>query len=82
MTAFLAYRPFVDPLELHRYWFLFIIPMAFFIALAYKAVRIEHLRALPRQVAVMTIQIVLGMIALGAASYLFIQVLVPMLAPK
>ncbi len=62
MTTLLAYRPFLDPIDLHRYWFVLIFPMAFFIALAYKAVRVPDLRTMPREVAVMTIQIVLGMV--------------------
>ena len=34
-----------------------------------------------KQVAILTTQIVLSMIALGAGSYVFVQTLVPLLAP-
>lgn len=81
MTTF-AYRPFLDPLNLDRVWFLLLFPMAFFISLAYKGVRVPDLKHLPREAAVMTAQIVLGMIALGLASYLFVQHVVPLIAPK
>lgn len=77
-----GYRPFLDPIDISRYWFLLLIPMAFFIALAYKAVRVLDTKHLPREVLVMTTQIVLGMIALGLASYLFVQHVVPLIAPK
>lgn len=78
----LAYRPFLDPLHLDRVWFLLLLPMAFFISVAYKGVRVSDLKHLPREVAVMSAQIVLGMVALGLASYLFVQHLVPLIAPK
>ncbi|MFA6045746.1 MAG: hypothetical protein WC718_12250 [Phycisphaerales bacterium] len=77
-----AYRPFLDPLNLDRVWFLLLFPMAFFVSLAYKGVRVGEMKHLPREVAVMTAQIVLGMIALGLASYLFVQHVVPLIAPK
>ena len=78
----LAYTPFIDPLNIHRFWFLLIIPMGLFISLAYKSVRLPDLRDLPKQVLVMTVQITLGMIALGAAAYLLVQFIIPMVAPK
>jgi len=82
VTFLFAYRPFLDPLDLHARWYLLIIPMAFFLSLAYKAVRVEHLRDLPRQTLVMTIQIILAMIAMGCAAYLFVQHLAPIILPK
>jgi hypothetical protein len=80
--ATLAYRPFLDPLELHAYWYLLLLPMALFLSLAYKAVRVEDLRDLPKQVLAMSAQIVLGMVALGFATYLFVQYVAPAIVPK
>lgn len=40
----LAYRPFLEPLHIERYWYLLIVPISFFIAMAYKAVRVSDLR--------------------------------------
>lgn len=82
MLYVLAWRPFLDPLPLDHVWFLLLFPMAFFVALGYKAVRTVDLKLLAREVAVMTTQIVLGMIALGLATYLFVQHVVPLIAPK
>lgn len=78
----LAYRPFLDPLDLHRAWFLLLFPMAFFVTLAYKSTRVPDLRDLPRQVLIMTVQIILGMIALGFATYLFVEFVAPAVLPK
>jgi hypothetical protein len=79
---FLAYRPFLDPLDVHNHWYLLIIPMALFLSLAYKAVRLPDLRDLPRQTLIMTLQVVFGMIALGLAAYLFVQHLAPLIVPR
>jgi hypothetical protein len=77
----LAYRPFIDPIDAHRLWFLLLIPLALGVSVAYKAVRVEDLRTYWRQVITMTMQIVVGIIALGAASYLIIQHILPAVVP-
>ncbi len=83
LMAVLAYRPFLDPITaLNRVWYLLLFPMALGIAVAYKAVRVHDMKMYWRQVLTMTVQISLGMMALGAASYVLVQHLVPMLAPK
>lgn len=78
----LAYRPFLDPIAADRWWYLMLIPMALGISVAYKATRVKDLKDYPREVAIMTVQIVVAMIALGFASYLFVQYVVPMVTPK
>ncbi len=75
------WRPFVDPINAHRSWYLLLIPMAILITMVYKAVRLPELDRYWRQVAVMSVQIVLGIIALGAAIYLFIQFIAPLIVP-
>ncbi len=77
-----GWRPFIDPMPLA--WFdswiaLWIIPLSFMVAVSYKAVRQYDLRPAPfiREALMMTVQIILGMIALGAASYLLVEVFVP-----
>lgn len=81
MNLLLAFRPFIDPINLHDWWFLLLGPMALGVSVAYKAIRMADLRDYPRQVLLMTLQIILGMIALGIASYLFVQHLLPLIAP-
>lgn len=76
----IAWRPFLEPLDLHTLWWLTLIPMALFVAMAYKAVRLPELDDYWRSVAVMTAQIVLAMIALAAALHLIIEFAVPLLS--
>ena len=78
----LAWRPFLDPLPVHSYWYLFLVPMSFLIAMVYKAARVRSLERYWPNVIIMTIQIVLGMIALVIASYLFVMVYVRFIADR
>lgn len=63
------YRPFIDPFELHQWWWLMLVPLSLFIAIVYKAVRVKSMDRYWSQVLMMTVQIILGMVALAAASY-------------
>ncbi|MFZ4573476.1 MAG: hypothetical protein ACOYN0_03700 [Phycisphaerales bacterium] len=82
MIPLLAYRPFLDPLPLDAYWYLLLIPIAIGISLAYKAVRVREMKDYPRQVLVLTIQIVVSMVALGVGMYIVVQHALPIIAPR
>lgn len=82
LTPTLAWRPFLDPIELHSHWYLLLIPLTIGIAAAYKAVRVPEMKDYPKQVVVMSVQIFLGMIALGAGAFLLINFILPLVAPK
>lgn len=76
----LSYIPFLTPLNwFHDMWFLLTIPMAFFLAMSYKAIRVRDLERYWGQVAIMTGQILLGLVLLGAVLYVVIEWLVPLL---
>jgi undecaprenyl pyrophosphate phosphatase UppP len=81
VALLLAYTPFIDPIDAHRYWFLLLIPMALGVSIAYKAVRLNDLSRFWRQVGIMTVQIIGGIVALGAAGFVVIQYLLPAVAP-
>lgn len=75
------WRPFLDPLNLHAYWWAFLVPLALLISVTYRAVRMPDLKGYPRSVIAMTVQIILAMIGLGAAAFIFVEHLLPLLAP-
>ena len=76
----LAYVPFKQPLGvIHEWWWLLIVPLAFGIALVYKAMRLHDLGRLWPQTLLMTVQIILGVIALALALTVFVQVILPLL---
>jgi len=77
----LAYTPFLDPLPINHDWFWLLLPLALGIASAYKAVRVLDLREFPKEVAVFTVQIVVGILGLGLAAFLIIEYLLPVIAP-
>ena len=76
----MAWIPFLEPLNLfHQWWYLLLIPLAFGLSVAYKAIRVPNLRLYWRQVAVMTTQIVFGVAALGVLVALFVPFAIPYL---
>ena len=76
----IAYTPFIDPINAHNWWYLLLIPVALLISIAYKAVRVESMKDYPKEVAVMTVQIVVVMMLLGVASFLFVEKVLPLIA--
>lgn len=60
------YRPFIDPLPIHSYWAWLLIPLCLLFSVVYKAVKVENLRELPRQVLSGTIWILIGMSSAAA----------------
>jgi len=77
----LAYTPFVDAMSIHAQWYLLIVPMVFFVAVGYKAVRVTDMKRYWRNVFAFVVQ-VLGVMAVLAVGFtIVITVLVPMLAP-
>jgi hypothetical protein len=71
------YRPFIDPMNLHDQWWWTLLPLALFISMAYKAVRLEDLGRYWKQTGLMTVQVVAGMIGLAAAVYLVVELVLP-----
>jgi len=83
MTGLLAaWRPFLDPLNLHQYWWAFLFPLELMISVVYNAVRAETPADWARQTVVMTAQIILAMILLGAAAFCFLEYVLPVIAPR
>ena len=81
LMATLAWRPFLDPMNLHAYWYFLLVPLARGIAVAYKAVRVRNMDMYWSQVAMMTAQIVGSIIGLGVLAYVILIVIVPRLVP-
>ncbi|MFW5682634.1 MAG: hypothetical protein ACOC1G_06475 [Phycisphaeraceae bacterium] len=67
-TALLAWRPFLDPIDVTGYRLWLMLPLILVVAVVYKAIKIDDLRKLPKQATVLFLQIfafmVLALIAL------------------
>ena len=74
----LAYRPFLDPLDLHDAWFWLLIPLAVLIAVSYKAVRVPEMSGYWGQTILFSAQIIFGIIGLFAIALLTLNVILPM----
>ncbi len=80
--ALLAWRPFLEPISVHEHWWVFLAPLALGISIVWKAVRLGTLEHYWRQVAMMTVQIIVGMVVLAAFSYVFVEVYVRFIADR
>jgi len=78
----LAWRPFLDPLPIEDGWFGLLLPLALLISIGYKAVRVGDMRRYWREVAIMTVQVILAMILLWIAAWLLIFRIVPLILPQ
>tara|TARA_Y100001933_G_scaffold166453_1_gene164702 strand:+ start:31 stop:282 length:252 start_codon:yes stop_codon:yes gene_type:complete len=76
-VAVLAWRPFLDPIDLHDAWFWLLIPLALLIAIAYKAVRVPDIANFWRQTLLFSAQIILGIVGLFAAALVTLNVILP-----
>jgi hypothetical protein len=75
----IAYTPFLQPLNVHDVWWFMLIPMALFMSMAYKGVRLRELSArwYWRSVLVMTAQVVLALVALAVGMWIAVEHVVP-----
>jgi len=72
MTA--AWTPFLHPLSLGEWWPVLLLPMVFAIATVYKTLKLEDLSHLPRDAALLSLQIIAFM-AVAAAGLWVLTVL-------
>ena len=78
--ALLAWTPFINSLNIfHTCWYLLLLPLSLGISVVYKAVRMNDLTRFWREVAIMTTQVVLAMIALAILVAVLVQVVIPWL---
>ncbi|MCL4197799.1 MAG: hypothetical protein KJZ69_09940 [Phycisphaerales bacterium] len=68
----LAYRPFLDPIDISGWWWWLVIPMAFLISMVYKAIRVPTMRRYWRQVVKMTVQVMVVMLLMCIGLYVIV----------
>ena len=76
----LAWMPFVDPLPgVQANWIWFVVPLVLGISMMYKAIRVGELSRWPREVAIMSGQVLLAFIGFAVGLFILVQLLLPML---
>lgn len=71
----LAYTPFLDPLDLDEYWLWLLLPLVFLIAVVYKAIKLNDMVKVPKQAVLLTVQIVAVMILAAASLWLLSEII-------
>ena len=76
----LSWIPFLEPMNaMQSVWYIFIIPMSFGISVVYRSLRESTYTTYWCSVVLMTIQIVLGIVAIAVALGIFVQFVIPLL---
>lgn len=78
--AMLAWAPLLQPAPgVQNWWWLLVIPMAFGVSMAYKAIRVQHTSEWPKAVVRMALQVIAAVIAIAIGTYVLVILLLPML---
>ena len=77
----LAFRPFLEPLDIQQWWYALLPVMGLGVAIAYKAVRVGSYSRYWHEVAAMTIQITVGVASLAFGLILLIRYILPAILP-
>jgi hypothetical protein len=79
-TAMVAWIPFLEPMPgASSYWWTYLLPLALFLSMAWKAVRLPKLDHYWRDVLSMTGQILAAVVALAIGLYVLVIVVMPRL---
>ena len=70
LTQLLAYRPFLDPAPIDRFWLWFLPPLILIVALVYRTIKTESLVGLPGRAGYLALQISVFMVLAGALLWL------------
>ena len=68
-----AWQLFLNPVQMGQNSLFLVLPLCAAVAVAYKTVRVENLRQLPRQILVLWAEILVGLAALAAVFYLLLE---------
>jgi hypothetical protein len=66
LLADFVYRPFISPLPLWNYWWTLVFPLCVGVSVVYKAIKMPSMKQVPREAAVITMWILLGMAGTAA----------------
>ncbi len=79
-ASLVAWIPFVSPMPPPGpWWWLLIVPLVVAVSMSWKAVRLRSLDRYWSQVAIMSVQVLLGMAGLTAALLVLVRVVIPLL---
>lgn len=75
----IAWIPFLEPMNaIQGVWYILLVPMAFGIALVYRALRETSYTTYWRAVTIMTLQVVFGIAGIALAIGIFVQCVIPL----
>ena len=75
LGAALAYRPFLDPIELDTWWLLLMPPLIIAVSVVYKAIKLREMEQVGRQALFLSIQIFVFMVLAAGVLWLLTELM-------
>lgn len=73
LPQLLAYRPFLDPAPIDRYWLWLLPPLILVVAVVYRAIKTDDLAHLPRSAGYLAAQIAIFMFLASIGLYVILR---------
>lgn len=73
LAASCAYRPFLEPAPIDRYWLWLLPPLIVIVAVVYRTIKSDDLREVPRRAAYLTLQVAVFMVAAAVALWVTLR---------
>jgi hypothetical protein len=68
-----AYRPFLEPAPIDRYWLWLLPPLVLGIAIVYRTIKSDDLTHVPRRAAYLALQVALFLVAAAVSLWLLLR---------
>ncbi|XAL98146.1 hypothetical protein OT109_11115 [Phycisphaeraceae bacterium D3-23] len=73
LDLLLAYRPFLEPAPIDRYWLWLLPPLVLGVAIVYRTIKSDDLSEVPRRAAYLTFQVAVFMVAAALALWVVLR---------
>jgi hypothetical protein len=68
------YRPFIDPMPIHDWWYWLLLPLCLLFSVVYKCAKCEHVRDIPRAALGITFWVLFGMACAAAVLTVIVKI--------
>ena len=73
LSDLLAFRPFLDPAPIDRYWLWLLPPLIIAVAVVYRTIKSDDLREVPRRAAYLVFQVAIFLVAAAVALWVLLR---------
>lgn len=74
LSVTLAYRPFLEPAPIDRYWLWLLPPLVLGIAVVYRTIKSDDLAHMPRRAAYLALQVAIFLVAAAVSLWVLLRI--------